>query len=171
VTESTQSLEATLRTRLLEFEPLGGIGTVASVLGGTDGGSGADGKLYWDRAPDNIDGRATGDTSPTAWGVLRLKNRRTTGDHMERDLMELEVMLYGRPRSQKALLDGIADRMDQAMLRYTDRSSGVVGAWGRTRQSLPPFKEPAASDVVQIMLEYTLVVWPAYLIQYHDTEE
>jgi hypothetical protein len=77
-------------------------------------------------------------------------------------------MLYGRPRSQRALLEGIADRMDQAMLRYKDSASGLIGAWGRTRQALPPFKEPAASDVVQIMLEYTLVVWPAYLIQYSE---
>jgi hypothetical protein len=45
----------------------------------------------------------------------------------------------------------------------------LVGAWGRTRQALPAFKEPADSDVVQIMLEYTLVVWPAYLTQYSDS--
>jgi hypothetical protein len=63
----------------------------------------------------------------------------------------------------------VADRMDQAMLRYTDAASGLVGAWGRTRQALPAFKEPADSDVVQIMLEYTLVVWPAYLTQYSDS--
>lgn len=169
MTDSTTDLERTLRTRLLEFEPMGGLGTVASVLGATDGGAGSDGKLFWDRAPDNIDARAAGSTDPTVWGVLRLKNRRQSGDHGERELMELEVMLYGRPRSQKALLEGIADRMDQAMLRYSDRTSGLVGTFpGRTRNTLPPFKEPAASDVVQIMLEYTLVVWPAYLIQYHE---
>jgi len=170
-TESSGELEAALRTRLLEFEPLDGAGTVAEALGTTDSGSGSAGKLFWDRAPDNIDGRATGSTAPTAWGVLRLKNRRSGGDHFERETMELEVMLYGRPRSQRSLLEGIADRMDQAMLRYTDRASGVIGSWGRTRHALPPFKEPAASDVVQIMLEYTLVVWPAYLTQYHDTTE
>jgi hypothetical protein len=106
---------------------------------------------------------------PLRWGVLRLKNRRLGGDHGERDLMELEVMLYARPRSQKAAMEGIADRMDQAMLRYSDRTSGLVGTFpGRSRTTLPPFKEPADGDVVQIMLEYTLVVWPAYLTQYHD---
>jgi hypothetical protein len=171
-TETTVGLEAVLRTRLLEFVPLDGSGSVADELGATDGGSGAAGKLFWNRAPDNIDGRAAGSTDPTAWGVLRLKNRRSGGDHGERDLMELEVMLYGRPTGQRALLEGIADRMDQAMLRYSDRSSGLVGTFpGRTRNTLPPFKEPAASDVVQVMLEYTLVVWPAYLIQYHDSVE
>lgn len=169
MTDSTTDLERTLRTRLLTFVPLGGAGPVEDVIGATASGAGSDGKLFWDRAPDNIDGRAAGDTSPTVWGVLRLKNRRQGGDHGEREVMELEVMLYGRPRSQKALLEGIADRMDQAMLRYSDRTSGLVGTFpGRTRNTLPPFKEPAASDVVQIMLEYTLVVWPAYLIQYHE---
>jgi hypothetical protein len=170
-TETTLGLEATLRQRLLTFEPLGGLGNVADVLGSTAGGAGADGKLFWDRAPDNIDGRSTGSTDPTMWGVLRLKNRRTSGDHFDRETMELEVMLYGRPRSQRATLEGIADRMDMAMLRYRDASSGIIGAWGRSRHALPPFKEPAASDVVQIMLEYTLVVWPAYLTQYHDVTE
>lgn len=171
MTESTSDLETTLRNRLLEFVPLGDAGTVADALGATDGGAGSGGKLFWNRAPDNIDGRATGSTAPTAWGVLRLKNRRLGGDHGERELMELEVMLYGRPQNQRALLEGIADRMDQAMLRYSDRTSGLVGTFpGRTRNTLPPFKEPAASDVVQIMLEYTLVVWPAYLIQYHDQD-
>jgi hypothetical protein len=88
VTDSTASLEQTLRTRLLTFEPMGSVGNVADTLGSTASGPGADGKLFWDRAPDNIDGRASGSTDPTAWGVLRLKNRRTSGDHMERDLME-----------------------------------------------------------------------------------
>ena len=78
-------------------------------------------------------------------------------------------MLYARPRSQKATLEGIADRMDQAMYRYRDAASGFAGTIGKTRNTLPPFKEPADSDVVQIMLEYTLVLWPAYLTQYHDS--
>jgi hypothetical protein len=168
-TDSTTGLEAVLRTRLLTFEPLDGSGTVASALGSTQTGAGSDGNLYWDRAPDNLDRIMAAQGDPLRWGVLRLKNRRTGGDGMERDMMELEVMLYGRPRSQKAALDGVADRMDQAMLRYTDAASGLVGAWGRTRQALPAFKEPADSDVVQIMLEYTLVVWPAYLTQYSDS--
>jgi hypothetical protein len=162
-TESTTALEAALRTRLLTFEPLGGEGDVAGELGSTVSGAGIDGKLYWDRAPDNITS-----TTPIRWGVLRLKNRRASDENAEREVADLEVMLYARPRSQKATLEGIADRMDQAMRRYRDMSSGVIGCVGRTRNTLPPFKEPADSDVVQIMLEYTLVLWPAYLIQYHE---
>jgi hypothetical protein len=77
-------------------------------------------------------------------------------------------MLYGRPRSQRATLQGVADRMDQAMVRWVDAESGVVAASTSTRNTLPPFKEPADADVVQVMLEYTLRVYPAYLTQYHD---
>jgi hypothetical protein len=162
-TESTVDLRAALRTRLLTFSPLGGGGPVSTALGGTASGSGQDGKLYWDRAPDNIT-----DTTPIRWGVLRLKNRRRQTDNPEREVAELEVMLYARPRSLAGGLEGIADTMDQAMMRYRDMTSGVICSSAATRNTLPPFKEPADSDVVQIMLEYTLVLWPAYLTQYHD---
>ena len=83
-TESTTALEAQLRTRLLTFAPLGGESTVADEIGSTETGSGADGKLYWDRAPDNIDA-----TSPIRWGVLRLKNRRSDMENAEREVVEL----------------------------------------------------------------------------------
>ena len=167
-TDSTTALEATLRTRLLEFEPLGGLTTVAVELGSTQSGAGVDGNLYWDRAPDNLDRLMAAQSLPLRWGVLRLKNRRSDMENAEREVVELEVMLYGRPRGQKAVLEGVADRMDQAMHRWRDASSGFLGSIGKTRNTLPPMKEPADSDVVQIMLEYTLVVWPAYLIQYHE---
>jgi hypothetical protein len=167
-TESTTGLEAILRTRLLTFEPLDGSGTVASALGSTQTGAGADGNLYWDRAPDNLDRIMAAQGDPLRWGVLRLKNWRDIPGQSEGKLTELEVMLYGRPRSQRATLQGVADRMDQAMVRWVDAESGVVAASTSTRNTLPPFKEPADADVVQVMLEYTLRVYPAHLTQYHD---
>jgi hypothetical protein len=167
-TESTTGLEAVLRTRLLTFEPLDGSGTVASALGSTQTGAGADGNLYWDRAPDNLDRIMAAQGDPLRWGVLRLKNWRDIPGQSEGKLTELEVMLYGRPRSQRATLQGVADRMDQAMVRWVDAENGVVASSTSTRNTLPPFKEPADSDVVQVMLEYTLRVYPAYLTQYHD---
>jgi hypothetical protein len=167
-TDSTTGLEAVLRTRLLTFEPLDGSGPVASALGSTQTGAGADGNLYWDRAPDNLDRIMAAQGDPLRWGVLRLKNWRDIPGQSEGKLTELEVMLYGRPRSQRATLQGVADRMDQAMVRWVDAESGVVAASTSTRNTLPPFKEPADADVVQVMLEYTLRVYPAYLTQYHD---
>jgi hypothetical protein len=168
-TDTTSDLESTLRTRLLTFVPLNGAGPVSEILGTTGTGSGSGGKLFWGRAPDNIDGRLAGSTDPIRWGVLRLKNRRAGMENSEREQMELEVMLYGRPWNQRATLEAIADTMDAAMLRYRDADSGILWIEARGRQSLPPFKEPADSDIVQIMLEYTLVVWRADLIEYHDS--
>ena len=167
-TDSTTALEATLRSRLLTFVPLSAAGTVASALGTTTG-AGSSGNLFWGRAPDNIDQRLTGSTDPIRWGVLRLKNRRASAENAERELVELEVLLFGRPWNQRATLEAAADTMDAAMLRYTDAESGLLGVYGRTRNLLPPFSEPARSDVVQIMLEYTLVVWRADLIEYSDS--
>lgn len=168
-TASTTALEATLKERLLTFEPLGGGATVADALGRTPSGSGQDGALYWERPPDNIDQTLKNAGLPLQWGVLRLTNRRASDENAEREVADLEVMLFGRPRSRKAALEGIADTMDQAMRRYRDAASGFLGCVGRTRTTLPPFAEPADNDVVQIMVTYTLVLWPAYLTQYHDS--
>jgi hypothetical protein len=163
-TESTVDLRTTIRARLLEFTPLGGGETVASALGATPSGSGVAGNLYWDRTPDNITKTLVDSNLPIQWGVLRLKNRRSSDENAEREVADLEVMLFARPRRLAGAMEGIADTMDQAMRRYRDMSSGVIGCVGRTRNTLPPFKEPADSDVVQIMLD----LWPAYLIQYHE---
>jgi hypothetical protein len=157
--DSTPDLETALRTRLLTFAPLTG-DTLPNTLGMTTGGAGVDGKLYWEAAPDN---------SGPRWGVLRLQNRRSEGDGAERELAELEVTLFARPRSQKVTLETCADLCDQAMLRYTEKTSlGLVGCWGRLRSTLPPFTSPADSEVVQIRTVYSLVIYPAYLTQYHD---
>lgn len=157
-TDSTSDLENAIRTRLLTFSPLAGL-PLADVLGTTVSGAGSDGKLFWDAAPDNAGPR---------WGVLQLKNRRSDGDGQEKELAELELMLFARPRSQKATLEQCADLCDQAMLRYVDATSGVIGCWSRLRSTLPPFVSPADTEVVQIRCVYTLVLWPAYLCQYHD---
>lgn len=161
-TDSTTDLETALRTRLLTFTAMDGA-TLADTLGASLTGSGSDGKLYWDAAPDNVT------ESSGRWGILGLKNRRTRGDGQDGELAELEVMLFARPRSQKQTLEACADLCDQAMLRYRDTSSGVIGCWGKLRSTLPPMTSPADAEVVQIRLVYTLVLWPAYLTQYHAT--
>jgi hypothetical protein len=167
-TDTTSALEATLRTRLLTFVPLSGAGPVLDAIG-TSEGPGLTGNLFWVRVPDNIDKRLAQSTDPIRYGVLRLKNRRSDMENPERERMELEVMLYGRPNGQRVAMEAIADTMDAAMLRYKDADGGILWVEARGRQSLPPFREPANSDIVQIMLEYTLVVWRADLIEYHDS--
>lgn len=161
---STAGLLASLRSRLLDFSRLEGE-TLAEILGSTDTGSGSDGKLYIVQAPDNVT-----TVSPSRWGVMALKNRRTGGtEQSARDLIELEVMLFARPRSQQAAMEEAADACDEAMLRYQNLDADLVGNWGRLRNTLPVMTEPADREVVQIRLMYTLVVYPDHLTQYHST--
>ncbi len=162
-TESTSATEDALRTRLLTFPALTDGATLAEVLGRTELGNGSDGKLFWDAAPDNV--TKNGDAR---WGLIRLQNRRSEGDGQERERAELEVMLFARPRNQKATLERCADLCDQAMLRYVDASRGMVACWSRMRSTLPPAVAPVDSEMVQIRLVYMLVLYPSYLTQYHD---
>jgi hypothetical protein len=162
VTTSTTALQAQLRTRLLAFQTLDG-DTLADTIGRTETGPGVVGRLYWDQAPQ---------WSPTAipptWGVLSLKNRRRDAEQAEREMAELEVMLFGRPRTVLETLELAGDIIEQAMLRYVDATVGLVGCWGSLRNALPPFPAPADRDLAQIQLVFTLVLWPAYKTQYHD---
>ncbi len=161
---STAGLLATLRDRLLNFTRLSG-SSLAEILGSTATGSGIDGKLYIVQAPDNVT-----TVSPSRWAVMALKNRRTGGtEQSARDMIDLEVMLFARPRSQQAAMEDAADACDEAMLRYQNLDADLVGNWGRTRNTLPVMTEPADREVVQIRLMYTLVVYPDHLTQYHST--
>lgn len=160
---STATLIGTLRTRLLTFSRLQG-DTLADILGRTDGGNGSDGKLYKVQAPDNITKPENG---PSRWGVMALTNRRTNAENAERDLIDLEVMLFARPRSQQDAMEEAADACDEAMLRYTNFTNDAIGNWGRLRNTLPVMTGPADREVVQIRLVYTLVVYPDHLTQYY----
>lgn len=145
-TASTDAIATTLRTHLLTFEPAPDAGTLGDVLGE---------RLYRDAAPD----------SPTyPYGVMRLINRVVDGAYNgDRESMDLEVQLFHRPRRATATLETAADRCDIAMQRYADASDGLLFSRERTRDTLPPFPEPADREVVQIRLVYPLVAWPTYL--------
>ncbi len=162
---STAGLKATLRTRLLTFDRLTG-DPLADIIGRTAGGAGIDGKFYWEQAPDNVTDPAN---SPSRWIVARLTNRRRNAENAEKELVDLELMLFARPRNQQAAMDEAADACDEAMARYEDFTNDVIGCWGSIRNTLPVMVEPADREVVQIRLAYTLVVYPDHLTQYHVT--
>lgn len=160
---STTTLLATLRTRLLTFDRLQGE-TLAVILGGTASGAGSVGKLYLVQAPDTVTDPAN---SPSRWGIMSLTNRRSNAENAERELVDLEVMLFARPRNQQAAMEDAADACDEAMRRYEDFTRDAIGCWGRVRNTLPVMVGPADREVVQIRLVYTLVVYPDHLTQYH----
>jgi hypothetical protein len=156
---STNAVEITLRNRLLTFARLTG-SSLDSILGG-QAGSGGSGKLYRDKVPDNV-------TGPFA--VMRLMNRRRDSENPEAELAELEVQFFVRGWANRSTLNEAADAADEAMRDYRSATNdaGVIACWGAKRSAMGPWKEPADSDVVQIMCVYTLRLWPAYLIQYHN---
>ena len=158
---STSAIEVTLRTRLLTFQRLAG-DSLNAILGGSPDGSGIDGKLYRDKVPDNV-------TGPFA--VMRLMNRRRDSENPQAELAELELQFFVRNWSNRGTLNDAADAADEAMANYrsvTDEA-GVIAVWAARRSALGPWKEPADSDVVQILCVYTLRLWPANLVQYSDT--
>lgn len=160
---STQTLLTTLRTRLLTFDRASG-NTLAEILGSTQAGAGVDGKLYIVQAPDNVTDPAQ---SPSRWGIMSLKNRRSNAENAEKELVDLEIMLFARPRGQQMAMEDAADACDEAMHRWEDYTNDVIGVWGRMRNTLPVMVEPADREVVQIRLMYTLVCYPDHLTQYH----
>ena len=157
---STAAIEVALRNRLLTFDRLTG-DRLNDILGGAEEGSGTDGKLYRGKVPDNVAG---------PFGVMRLMNRRRDSENPQAELAELEVQFYVRNWANRATLNDAADAADEAMANYRAVSveAGVIACWGAKRSDIGPWKEPADADVVQIMCVYTLRLWPANLIQYHD---
>lgn len=158
---STAAIEIALRERLLTFDRLSG-DRLNVILGGTEDGSGTDGKLYRGKVPDNVTG---------PFGVMRLMNRRRDSENPQAELAELEVQFFVRNWANRSLLNDAADAADEAMANFRQVSdeAGVIAVWGARRSDVGPWKEPADADVVQIMCVYTLRLWPAYLVQYHDT--
>ena len=153
-TDSTDALFTMLRTKLLSFAPLAGA-TLMTRLGGTTLNNA---RLWKDNIPDN---------AAYPLGVMRIINRASSGQYNgERETFNLEIMLYGRPRSQAVAIEDAADVCDQAMLRYSDSTSGLMFSRERQRDTLPAFADPADREVVQVRLVYSAVVWPRMLTQY-----
>lgn len=155
MTTSTGTLAATLRTQLRTFQASGSPtpDTLADVLKGQG--------IYVVQGPAQI---AAGDYP---YGIMRLQSRRRPGEYAgERETMELELQLFGRPRSEQTNIETYADIADQAMLRYLNGSSGIIFSGSGHRDTLPVMAPPADREVVAVRCVYDLIVWPVYLTQY-----
>ena len=154
-TDSSDNLHTQIRNQLLTFVPKGGGSTLNTALGGVGTN---DGRLYKSQAPDTV---------AYPFGVMRMINRLTGGEYNgEREAFDLEIMLFGRPRSQGKTIEDAADLFDQAMLRYRDGSSGAIFSRSRQRDTMPAPVDPADREVVQIRLAYSCKAWPLYLTKY-----
>ena len=148
---TSRALYQTLTDQILDFVGLGTPtpDTLRTTLGG---------RFYLGVAPD----------SPTVpYGIVRLVNAQTRADYQgDCQNVDLEILLYHRPRSKALDLEDIADLVDQALLRYLSNVEGIIFARERFRDTLPVGVPPAERDVCGIRLLFSLIVWPAWLTQY-----
>ena len=158
-TASWTGVKAILRTRLLAFSPTGGGTTLAARLGSTSTGSGSDGKLFHDQAPDNLTG---------LWAVLRIIDAPVTGfDGGFLIHATAELILYGRPRKMAAQVEAAADVAMEAWHDYSySESGGHLSTQDVTNRFTVPYQEPADRELVAVRLLLPFRVSPIFLTRY-----
>lgn len=153
---STVSMLQTIRTRLLTFTPLGGV-TLATLIGSTTSGAGSSGKLYLDQPPDDVTG---------FYGVMRvidLPQQGLDGGFMVKGTLEL--MLYGRPRSQGSAVNRLADVATEAWnnYRYTESTGRCLVARDVTNRATITYEAPADRELVMVRLLLPFMATPSFL--------
>jgi len=158
-TASWTGCKAIIRNRLLTFAPTGGGTTLATRLGSTSTGSGSDGKLFHDQAPDKLTG---------LWAVMRIIDAPVTGfdgGFLVRATAELQI--FGRPRQMAAQVEAAADVVMEAfnLWSYTE-VGGVLIADKVTNRFTVPYEEPADRELVQVRLLLPFRASPIFLGRY-----
>jgi hypothetical protein len=149
-TTSTTALLKALRAQLL---------TGADAEGRTAGdalGPVATARLWIGVAPDD---------AAFPYGVMRLQGQRFGLGGVRLDA-ELELLLFGRPRSEQASTEGLADLCVGALLQFADASDGLLTAQALQRDTMDPVEEPGDSDIVQIRCLFRVIAYPTQLSQY-----
>lgn len=157
-TATTTSILQAIRTRLLTFTP-SATSTLAVLLGSTTTGSGSDGKLFFNQAPDSI-------TSSGFWGILRLIDSQQDGfDGGAMVRGQCELILYGRPRSQQASVERMADVVMEAWRNwmYTETTGRCIAARDVTSRFAIPYEPPADRELVAIRLLLPFMATPTFL--------
>lgn len=148
------AIEQAIRTRLLTFNS----NALRTALG-TATGAGSDGKLYIDQPPDSV-------THP--YGVMRFVDLPVTGvDGGAMVKGTLEVILYGRPRSQGSALKAAGAMVMEAWQGYTDTAAGnaqCLVARDASGMSLIPYTDPTDRELVACRLLLPFMVTPAFLV-------
>ena len=145
------------RSRLLTFTPPNAGTTLATKLGSTSTGSGSDGKLFLDMAPDDLTG---------LWAILRLIDAPVQGfDGGNLIRGQLELICYGRPRRMAAQVRACADTAQMAWKYYSyTETNGVFIADHVTSRFTIPYAEPADRELVAERLLLPFRVVPSFLL-------
>ncbi len=147
---TTEALYKALRTRLLGFQALGSPtpDTLGFLLR----------DLWIVQGPDD---------ASFPYGIMRLQARQRPGEYAgEREAMDLELLLYDRPRKQQYTVEGYADIADQALLRYTDSTAGFFFSGSSERDTISMDSSIADREVVAVRCVYHIISWPQFLTQY-----
>jgi hypothetical protein len=160
-TTTTLAVLREIRTRLLTFSPKGGGSTLATLIGATSTGSGADGKLFINQAPDNVTG---------FWAILKLidyPQQGFDGGFLIRG--QAELILYGRPRKVQAEVERMADLVMEAWLHWATSTSGHLSAMAIQSRFAVSYEEPADRELVAVRLVLPFRCIPSFLLQYAAT--
>lgn len=148
-----------VRNRLLAFAPTGGGTTLAVRLGSTASGSGSDGKLFLDMAPDSLTG---------LWMVLRIIDAPVSGfDGGFLMKPTAEAIVYGRPRKMAAEVRACVDVTMEAWHGWNySEAGGHLSAMDPTNRFPIPNVEPADREVVAERILLPFRCSPIFLTRY-----
>jgi len=154
-TASSVDLFLVLRTRILTFVTPDGDSPGDQL--GTDPG----GRVFYAQAPDDV---------TTPYAIARFINRQVT-QQGTRERVDLELMLFDRPRSRQAIAEELADWIKGALIGYRNgstapRSSGLVMVNPPSGDTMPQTPSPGDADLVCIRILAEVISYPRYLTQY-----
>jgi hypothetical protein len=149
-----------IRNRLLTFAPTGGGTTLAVRLGSTASGSGSDGKLFLNQAPDSLTG---------LWAVLRVVDAPITGfDGGFLLRATAELIVYGRPRSAMASVEACVDVAVEAWHGWAyGEAGGHISATDPTNRFPIPYQsDPADRELCAVRVLLPFRCTPIFLTRY-----
>lgn len=144
---STVQIYATLRAALLAHVTPGG-NRLSDFVG-------ADPRIWVGMQP-----------SPPVFPYLTLLLDRTTtpGYNGYRETAVLEIQAIGKPESQRPLIEGAMDVVDDCLTQYLYAATeGLMVCRDRRRQTVPQFTDPAETSVVSVVSQFDLFLWPRVL--------
>lgn len=150
-TDSFEELEKTVRKVLLDY--------VNDVSGSPHFGKSARDligeRLHIDSLPDG--------TPSFPCAVMRLQTSSVGRMHGMKLDGDLELLVHGKPRTQRTAVSAVADLFDQCMISLCENRHGLIICHGNSRLSMPRGTDPVDSEVTTTRLTYTLSIWPAFL--------
>lgn len=152
MSDRTTKLYGQIRTRLLTYDPVGSDPALSHT-------SLLNGRLYTLESPD---------TAAYPFAIQRLQSRRTGpgDDGRLRERGELEVQVFGRPRSALLSVERIADIMEEALYGWSTDADGLLTIRSMvSRETLPAFQSPENREIVRVRVVWSYTWWPLYRTQ------